>query len=92
MVIYAFHEEDTNIVESEWQGHKDYSIEIQIWTLGPAVMLRDGRMIEGYWQRWEENDLLSFWADEKATQRLALKPGNTWFQVVPLDFAGVQIE
>jgi hypothetical protein len=92
VLIYAHHQEDRSIVESEWQGNQDFSIEIQIWTLGPAVIVRDGRMIEGYWMRWEEDSMLSFWEDEAATQQIALKPGNTWFQVVPLDFMDVRIE
>ncbi|MBN1562779.1 MAG: DUF3048 domain-containing protein [Anaerolineae bacterium] len=92
VLIYAHHQEDLSIVESEWQGNKDFSIEIQIWTLGPAIILRDGYRIDGYWMRWEEDTMLSFWRDEAATQQIALKPGNTWFQVVPLDFADVQIE
>jgi hypothetical protein len=73
-------------------GAQDFSIEIQIWTLGPAQIIRDGRVIEGYWMRWEENAMLSFWADDQAKQMLYLKPGNTWFQVVPLDFAEIEIE
>lgn len=92
VLIYAHHQEDLSIVESEWQGHKDFSIEIQIWTLGPAVLIRDGQRVNGYWMRWEEESMLSFWADEDARRQLALKPGNTWFQVVPLDFTGVVIE
>jgi hypothetical protein len=92
VLIYAHHQEDQSIVESEWQGHKDYSIEIQIWTLGPAKIIRDGLLVEGYWMRWEEDSMLSFWADEDATQMMYLKPGNTWFQVVPLDFAELDIE
>jgi hypothetical protein len=92
VLIYAHHQEDLSIVESEWQGRKDFSIEIQIWTLGPARIIRDGRVIEGYWMRWEENAMLSFWADDQAKQMLYLKPGNTWFQVIPLDFAEIEIE
>jgi hypothetical protein len=92
VLIYAYHQPDTGIVESEWQGHKDYSLEIQIWTLGPAVVLRNGQMVRGFWIRWEEEDLLSFWADEAGTQAIPLKPGNTWFEVVPLDFTAVQIQ
>ena len=92
VVIYAHHQPDLSIVESEWRGSLSFSIEIQIWTLGPATLIRDGRRIDGYWMRWEEDAMLTFWADEGATQPLALKPGNTWFQVVPLDFTGVTIE
>jgi len=79
-------------VESEWRGSRSFSIEIQIWTLGPATLIRDGQRLDGYWMRWEEDSMLTFWADEDAAQPLALKPGNTWFQVVPLDFEGVTFE
>jgi hypothetical protein len=92
VIIYAHHQDDLSIVESEWQGNLDFSIEIQIWTLGPAAMLRDGVMQRGYWHRWEEDHMLSFWGDEEATEPLYLKPGNTWFQVVPLDFPSVTVE
>ncbi len=92
VLVYAHHQEDLSIVESEWQGQKSFSIEIQIWTLGPAVVLRDGRAQRGFWNRWREDDMLSFWADEAATTRMFLKPGNTWFQVVPLDFEDLTIE
>ncbi len=91
VLIYAYHQEDLSIVESEWQGQKDFSIEIQIWTLGPARIIRDGQVKTGYWMRWEEDAMLSFWADKAATQMMYLKPGNTWFQVVPLDFAEIEI-
>jgi hypothetical protein len=90
VILFAHHQEDLSIVESEWQGRKDYSIEIQLWTLGPAVLLRDGQRLDGWWMRWEEDDLLSLWADEAGTQRLYLKPGTTWFQVVPLEFDGLR--
>jgi hypothetical protein len=92
VLIYAHHQPDLSIVESEWQGNRSFSIEIQIWTLGPAVIFRDGQVYRGFWMRWKEEDMLTFWVDEDMTQRMVLKPGNTWFQVVPLDFAGVVIE
>ena len=92
VIIYAYHREDTSIVESEWQGHKDYSIKIQLIAFGPAKIARDGRFVGGYWGRWEENSLMSFWTDPGMSERLYLKPGNTWFQVVPLDFAEIVIE
>ena len=92
VLIYAHHQPDLSIVESEWRGSRSFSIEIQIWTLGPATLIRDGQRLDGYWMRWEEDSMLTFWADEDAAQPLALKPGNTWFQVVPLDFEGVTFE
>lgn len=92
VVVYAHHQLDLSIVESEFNGNVSYSTEIQIWTLGPAVLLRDGKAYRGYWTRWEEADMLTFWTDEAMTERLYFKPGNTWFQVVPLDFAELVIE
>jgi hypothetical protein len=91
VIIYAYHREDTSIVESEWQGHKDYSIKIQFMAIGPVKIIRDGRFVAGYWGRWEENSMLSFWTDPGMSGRLYLKPGNTWFQVVPLDFEEIVI-
>jgi len=92
VVIYAHHQPDYTIVESEWQGVKSYSIEIQIWTLGPVMVFRDGRRQAGYWQRWEEEDPLALTTDQAGELPLALKPGNTWFEVVPLDFTTVIVE
>jgi hypothetical protein len=92
VLIYAYHREDTSIVESEWQGHKDYSIKIQLVPFGPVKIIRDGRFVEGYWRRWEKNTMLTFGTSPTGPGGLFLKPGNTWFQVVPLDFADIQIE
>lgn len=92
VILYAHHQPDLSIVESEWQGVRYYSLEIQLWTLGPAVLIRDGQAVQGFWMRWDEDAILTLWADENAADFLALKPGNTWFQVVPLDFAGVRVK
>lgn len=59
------------------------SIQIQLWGQGPALILRDSRMLQGYWQRAARDELLTFVSDDGAP--LPLKPGNTWFQVVTLD-------
>ena len=83
VILRAWHQEDLNIVESEWQGVKSYSIEIQLWTLGPALVCREGRCIRGQWNRWDKTDMLTFWT-EADHQPIYLKPGNTWFQVVNL--------
>jgi hypothetical protein len=92
VLIYAQHQEDQSIVESEWQGHKDYSIEIQLRPMGSAVLFRDGQMVRGFWKRDSDTAPLSLWADAQGVQRLYLKPGSTWYEVLPLDFAGVQVE
>lgn len=85
VLLYAWHQYDYNIVESEFQGNKSYSVEIQLWTLGPATVCRDGQCIRGLWNRWDKADMLSFWTEEH--QPIYFKPGNTWFQVVNLPAA-----
>ncbi len=82
VLIYTWHQYDYNIVESEFQGNKSYSIELQIWTLGPVKVCRDGQCVDGFWNRWNKADMLSFWT--KDHQPIYLKPGNTWFEVVNL--------
>lgn len=79
VVVYAHHQ-TTDILEDRLGN---YSIEIQIWGSGPVQIFRDGRMFEGQWQRFRREDMLRF-VDAQG-QPIPLKPGNTWFQMVPLD-------
>jgi hypothetical protein len=90
VIVWAHHQPDYTIVESEWMGSRSYSLEIQIWSLGPVTIFRDGLRYDGHWHRWDKNAMLTFWTDETQTTRLDLKPGNSWFEVVPLDFMGLQ--
>lgn len=85
VVVYAHHQ-TTDILEDQLGN---YSIEIQIWGSGPVRIFRDGRMLEGQWQRFRREDMLRF-VDAQG-QPIPLKPGNTWFQMVPLDM-GIQTE
>jgi hypothetical protein len=82
VLLYAWHQLDYNIVESEYQGNKSYSIELQLWTLGPVLVCRDGLCLKGRWNRWDKADMLTFWTEDG--QPIYLKPGNTWFEVVNL--------
>lgn len=91
VVIWTHHQLDYEIVENEWQGNKSYSIEMQIWTLGPVTLFRDGVQYEGHWHRWADEDMLTFWTSDTMVERLYLRPGVTWFQVVPLDFGGLTV-
>ncbi len=79
IVVYAHHQ-TTDIIEDRL-GNR--SIEIQIWGRGRAQIFRDGRMWEGQWLRLRREDMLRF-VDAQG-QPIPLKPGNTWFQMVPLD-------
>ncbi len=82
IIVYANHV-DTDILE-DLVGGGHYSIEIQIWGQGPVQIVRDGHVYNGSWIRQAREDLLSF-VDETG-QPLPLKPGNSWYQLVPLDF------
>lgn len=85
VVVYANHVE-TDIIEDELGAH---SIEIQLWGEGRAIILRDGRAYEVKWIRPKRPDMLRYIDD--AGRPFPLKPGNTWVQLVPLDFA-IQME
>ncbi|MFZ5916721.1 MAG: DUF3048 domain-containing protein [Chloroflexota bacterium] len=82
VVVYAHHVE-TDILEDTWGGGH-YSIQIQLWGQGPVRLFRDGRMIDGLWLRPERWNLVRF-VDGNGNP-IPLKPGNTFIQVVPLDF------
>ncbi|RMF28798.1 MAG: DUF3048 domain-containing protein, partial [Chloroflexi bacterium] len=82
IVVYANHVE-TDILE-DMVGGGHYSIEIQIWGEGPVTVFRDGLMFQGTWKRWAREEMLTFWDAEG--NPIPLKPGNSWFQLVPLDF------
>lgn len=80
VVLYVNHVE-TDIIEDELGAH---SIEIQLWGEGRAVILRDGQAYEVKWIRHQRPDMLRYVDGEG--RPFPLKPGNTWVQVVPLDF------
>lgn len=81
VVIFAEHTL-TDIIESQWQGSISYSIEIKLWFEGDALLFRDGQRYKGRWIRPTREDLLAL--RTSTGEMLYLKPGNTWFQVLPL--------
>jgi len=82
VVVYAEHEE-VDVLGGTPGPPPRYSTEIRLRGEGRAVVFRDGRAFEGQWVR-RRRDLIRF-VDE-AGHIIPLKPGNTWIQVVPLDF------
>lgn len=66
------------------------SIEIQIWGEGALTLCRDGQCFQGLWHREDRADGFTFTNLEGDV--LPLRPGNTWFQVVPLDFDDLTVE
>jgi hypothetical protein len=59
------------------------SIEIQLWGQGPLKIFRDGKVIEGTWIRAGRGQPLQMVAADGTP--IPLKPGNSWWQVVPLE-------
>lgn len=92
VVLYVTHSDDTDVVAGEWNGEPYYHTAIELWGQGIAVLCRDGQRIQGVWMRPGADDVLTFWADDSLTEMLALKPGNTWFQIVPADFTRAWVE
>lgn len=81
VVIYATHV-DTDIYEDEPRRNHP-SVQIQIWGTGPMVLFRDGQAFEGLWARPSRQDMLLL-RDSAGQVPIPYKPGNTWFQLVPL--------
>jgi hypothetical protein len=81
VVLYANHV-DADFYEDEPRRIHP-SVQIQLWGTGPAVLFRDGRAIEGLWARPKRDDMVVL-RDLTGQIPIALKPGNTWFELVPL--------
>lgn len=81
LVINAFHA--TTLIQEDVTGAK--SIQIQLWGEGPLKVFRDGKMVEGVWQR--NGDIGVLQLRDSSGQIIPLKPGNTWIQLVPGDLA-----
>jgi hypothetical protein len=59
------------------------SIEIQLWGEGPVKILRDGKVYEGKWVRADRHAPFRFL--DANGKDIPLKPGNSWWQIVPPD-------
>ncbi len=79
IVLFAEHRE-TDIIEDAF-NHR--SIAVNLMGSGDILLFRDGQMYRGRWVRNARDEMLTF--TDAQGQPLPLKPGNTWFQVVPLE-------
>lgn len=79
IVLFAEHHE-TDIIEDAF-NHR--SIEMKLIGSGDLLLFRDGQMYRGRWTRAQRSDMLTF--TDPQGNPLPLKPGNTWFEVVPLE-------
>lgn len=80
VVLYVPHW-DTDIIEDPHSGA--LSIEFALWHSNSAVIFRDGVQIEGFWQHWEREDMLTL--TDKDGNPIPLKVGNTFFEVIPTE-------
>jgi len=80
VIIYFADHQPTDIVED---SNGATSIRIIINGKGAAWLLRDGKVLTGNWETdGTETPMFAF----DSGQPMPLKPGNTWVQVVPLEF------
>lgn len=73
-----------NFVPEDFRDGGNCGMEIQLWTIGPARIFRDGQMFEGRWHR-DESTNWKLRLEDNNGQVIPLKPGNTWFEVVSLN-------
>ncbi len=81
VVLYAKHEK-TDIVED---SNNYVSVHIVLTGQGDAQFFRDGVAVKGKWQRRSEQEFFQF--TDATGKPLSLKPGNTWFEIVPTGYA-----
>ncbi len=87
VIVLAAEHFNTEIVEDN-AGHP--SIQIKLWESGPATIFRDGQRYDGRWHRSESEHMLSFY--DLDGNILPLAPGNTFFEVVPLDNSWIDVK
>ncbi len=82
-VVVLFVNQVNNYVPEDFRDGGNCGLEIQLWTIGPAKVFRDGKLYEGRWHR----DPTTSWRlrlEFNDGSSLPLGPGNTWFDVVGL--------
>ena len=92
VVLYVHHVEDPTIVESEFQGSQSFSIQIQFWHAGDALVFRDGQVYRARWERPIERYYDMFVLRDETGEIMRLKPGVTFFHFVPLEFEALTWE
>lgn len=80
VIIYFAEHQDTDIVED---SNGATSVRIIINGRGTAWLARDGKILKGYWETNGRETPNFVFEDGRL---MPLKPGNTWVQVVPLDY------
>ncbi|MBI2845884.1 MAG: DUF3048 domain-containing protein [Chloroflexi bacterium] len=80
LILWAEHKPaDPPVIEDE---NNQLSLEINLWSRGDAVLLRDGYLISGQWAWDGPGTRLSLF--DSNGNPLPLAVGKTWVQIVPL--------
>lgn len=80
VIVYFAEHQDTDIVED---SNGATSIRIITNGKGTAWLFRDGKVLKGNWEsNGQETPLFTF----DNGQPMPFKPGNSWIEVVPLDY------
>jgi hypothetical protein len=82
-VVVLFVNHQNNFVPEDFRDGGNCGLEIQLWTIGPAKIFRDGQFYDGLWHR-DESTNWRLRLEDGAGNNLPLHPGNTWFSVVGL--------
>ncbi len=80
IVVYAEHK-NSDIVEDTLGN---LAILIKLVGKGRVQVFREGAMVEGTWQRDEPQQLMRY--KDAAGNDIALKPGQSWVEIVPVDY------
>jgi hypothetical protein len=86
-VVVLYVNQVNDYVPEDFIGVGDCGLEIQLWTIGPAKVFRDGQLYEGRWHR----DASTAWRmrlEFNDGTSLPLAPGNSWFEMVSLNATG----
>jgi hypothetical protein len=84
IVIFPFHAFDGDICEqtnADGTSCAAYSVEVQLWGSGGAIVFRDEQRYNVTWHRDNRTDSLTF--KDSNGDPFPLKIGNSWVQVVP---------
>lgn len=81
IILYAVHEE-TDIIEDSLGSR---AIDIKMAGSGRAQVIRDGVVVEATWLHQDLHDLIEYYTEDG--EIIPLRPGKTWIQLVPVEYA-----
>jgi len=83
-VVVLFVSQVNNFVPEDFLDGGNCGLEIQLWSIGPAKVFRDGKLYAGRWRR-DDSTGFKLRLEFDDGSNLALAPGNTWFEMVALN-------